>query len=254
MTATILKATDLSKTDHKGKITILSRINIEVRRGEYVAIMGRSGAGKSTLLYCLSGMDRPSSGEVYIADKRIDKLDDNALSSVRRRIGFVFQQINLIPHLSLVDNVALASLIGESRRGRASAFTRAASLLDAFGLSSASRQAPAMSSGGEQQRAAVARALMTTPDVLFADEPTGALNSRSGREVLDVFDQTHAQGQTILMVTHDPKAAARASRIIYLSDGEIVGNIEFAQILSATTDNVQEKEQAVLTWLISLGW
>ncbi|HEY0189316.1 MAG TPA: ABC transporter ATP-binding protein [Cellulomonas sp.] len=227
---------------------VLDEIDLDVGAGEFLAIMGSSGAGKSSLLYCLSALDRPSSGEIRLDARPIHDLSELELSSVRRANGFVFQQINLLPHLTLRENVALVGLLASGREVRADAFARAGRLLERVGLAEVCDRRPSQASGGEQQRAAVARALMSSPRVLFADEPTGALNSSSSREVLDLFDEVNRSGQTMVMVTHDPKAAARAGRVIYLADGRIRGEMR------PVREPGPEREAELIAWLASMGW
>jgi putative ABC transport system ATP-binding protein len=229
-------------------IPVLDGVSLSVFGGEFVAVMGRSGAGKSTLLYCLSGLERPTSGTVHLAGRRIDDLTEEELVSTRRAVGFVFQQINLLPHLTLLENVALAGLLAGDRAARRGAFKRARDLLSRVGLDEAVDRRPASTSGGQQQRAAVARALIADPVVLFADEPTGALDSASGREVLDLLDETNRAGQTIIMATHDPKAAARAGRLVYMSDGRVHGEIRLDR-----SEEPSRREARLADWLAEAG-
>ncbi len=200
----------------------LSDVNLSVEKGEFLAIMGASGSGKSTLLYLLGGLDRPTSGKVWLQDSELTKLDDDALSRLRRELlGFVFQFFNLVPVLTARENVAMPLILdGVSR---AEALKRADEALARVGLGDRGSHRPSELSGGQQQRAALARALIAEPAVILADEPTGNLDSRSSDEVVQMLRQTVDKwGQTMILVTHDPRVAAHADRIVFLKDGKIV--------------------------------
>ncbi len=200
-------------------LTILDAIDLEVRRGEFVAVLGPSGSGKSTLLALMAGLDRPSSGEVRVNGERIDHLSEDRLAVLRRHtIGFVFQSFQLLENLTARENVMLpAELLG-----RADASQRAAELLSAVGLSERGHHYPSQLSGGEQQRVALARAFAPRPALLLADEPTGNLDGATGRVVLDLLVALRAdEGATLVLVTHDPAVAALADRRIHLRDGRI---------------------------------
>lgn len=204
-------------------VTAIDHVSLHVPPGEFTAIMGPSGSGKSTLMHTLAGLDRPTSGHVEIDGIDLGTLNDDALTRLRRdRVGFVFQSFNLLPTLDVRENVLLPFLLaGKRPSGEDSA--RADQLIARLGLSERVRHRPAQLSGGQQQRVAIARALVTRPAVVFADEPTGALDSRSSREVLDLLrGMADDQRQSIVMVTHDALAASRADRVIILQDGRIV--------------------------------
>jgi putative ABC transport system ATP-binding protein len=227
----------------------LRSVSLEVQRGELLVLMGSSGSGKSTLLYLLAGLEQASDGEIHFADARVDQLDETALSLLRRDgIGFVFQAINLIPHLTVLENVVLPGYLVS--RDRDAVQRRATTLLDMLGIGALRDRLPAQVSGGEQQRAAIARAMINAPRALLADEPTGALNSSAGRAVLDGFRAINASGQTIVMATHDLKSASIADRIVFLRDGEVCG--EFC--IGAGLDTTEAREQAIVSWLATLGW
>ena len=202
-------------------VVALDRVNIDVQQGEFVAIVGPSGSGKSTLLNILGALDRPTSGSYELHGKDVATLDDNALSEIRRtNIGFVFQVFNLIGQLSVLDNVSLPlRYAGVSDN---TARKTAISCLERVGLSHRTAHVPSQLSGGEQQRAAIARAIAIDPAVLLADEPTGNLDSASGDTILGLFEELHAEGHTIIVVTHDTRVAARANRTITIRDGAIV--------------------------------
>ena len=196
-------------------------VDLQIDRGEFVALMGPLGCGKSTLLHLLGGLDRPSRGEVEIDGRRLDQLGESARAVLRRRtVGFVFQAYNLVPNLTVADNVDLPGLLAS--RPRREVATRREELLATLGLSDRADALPSTLSGGQQQRAAIARALINDPTVLLGDEPTGNLDSASGAQVLELLRTLHVTGQTLAIVTHDPVVASRASRILFLRDGMLV--------------------------------
>ncbi len=220
----VLEAVALRRTYQLGAVEVvaLAGVDLAVRRGEVVAIMGPSGSGKSTLLHLLGGLDRPSGGTVRLAGQSLAALDDDALTLVRRRrIGFVFQFFNLVPILTAEENVTLPLVI--DGRDLAPSAPQIRDLFDLVGLAERRHHRPDQLSGGEQQRVAIARAFVTQPEVVLADEPTGNLDSRTGREVLALLRQgAEKLGQTIVMVTHDPSAAAWTDRVLFLHDGQLV--------------------------------
>ncbi|MEZ4671997.1 MAG: ABC transporter ATP-binding protein [Anaerolineae bacterium] len=203
-------------------IYALNAVNLAVEEGEFLAIMGPSGSGKSTLLYLIGGLDRPSSGKVWLRDSDMSTLDDDALSGLRREsLGFVFQFFNLVPVLSAEENVAIPLVLDGVPRQEA--LKRANEALARVGMADRATHRPSELSGGQQQRTALARALVAKPAVVLADEPTGNLDSRSSDEVIQMLRQTVDKfGQTMILVTHDPRVAAYADRIVFLKDGKIV--------------------------------
>ena len=221
----IAAATDLTKIYGVGEaaVTALDGVSVEFARGSFTAIMGPSGSGKSTLMHCLAGLDRPTSGRVHLAGQDISALHDRALTRVRRdQVGFVFQAFNLLPTLTAEQNIVLPLELA----GRRPDAGRLQHLIDSLALGDRLGHLPSQLSGGQQQRVAIARALVAEPAVLFADEPTGALDSRSSHRLLDYLRRTSRElGQTIVMVTHDPNAAAYADRALLLSDGRIVDDL-----------------------------
>lgn len=216
----VLRARRLCKEYGKGDglVRAVSGINLDIAAGETVAITGPSGCGKSTLLHVLSGLDRPTSGEVLLAGRGIDRLGERGLARLRRSsVGFVFQAFQLMDELTALENVELAALLaGRSAR---SARRRALSLLEQVGLADRARHLPTALSGGQRQRVAIARALVNSPVIVFADEPTGNLDSAATQDVLRLFDRIRAAGQTLVIVTHDSRVAATANRTIAMSDG-----------------------------------
>ena len=231
-----IETRDLFKTYHTNGVAVeaLRGVDLQVAPAEFVAVMGPSGCGKSTLLHLLGGLDRPTEGEVVIAGRRMDVLNESARAILRRQtIGFVFQAYNLIPNLTVADNVDLPGLL--VRRSPAEVEQRRQMLLEALGIAEKSRAFPGELSGGEQQRVAIARALDNRPTVLLVDEPTGNLDSRNGAEVMALLRRTHREGQTIVLVTHDPKVASFAERVIFMRDGRLVDEASLAAPGDAAT-------------------
>ena len=202
-------------------VRALRGADLEVTAGEFVAVMGPSGCGKSTLLNVIAGLDRPDEGDVSVAGLDLTTMDENALAVMRRsHVGIVFQFFNLLESMTVLDNVVMPALIAGIKRKPAEA--RARDLLDLLGLGDKAKQAPATLSGGQRQRLAIARALANEPTLVLADEPTGALDSEGGNEVLELFRRLHAGGQTILLVTHDHAVADAAQRVVRMKDGRVV--------------------------------
>jgi len=246
----ILKLDHIYKDYIQGKMTVpvLKDVSLHVEQGEYVAIMGPSGSGKSTLMNIVGCLDRPTSGEYELAGKNILKLNDKLLADVRlNSIGFVFQNFQLLPRMSALDNVALPLIYAGVRKKVRREKAREA--LIRVGLEERVSFTPSQLSGGQKQRAAVARAIITNPKLLLADEPTGALDSRSTDSMLKIFSDINSEGQTILMVTHSTKAASHAGRVLFIKDGEV-----FHQIYrgNSTNEEMYQKISDTLT-LISTG-
>ena len=216
-----LEVRDLVKnyTSSAGEVSVLKGIGLTVERGSWTALMGPSGSGKSTFLHCCAGLIRPTSGTITLAGTDIGQASEKTLTAMRRdRVGFVFQSYNLIPALTAAQNVALPALFGRRRPPRADVLR----VLDAMGLANRADHHPEQLSGGEQQRVAIARTLLQDPAVVFADEPTGALDSVSSARVLAEFTGLAERGASVMMVTHDPMVASRADRVLFLFDGVIV--------------------------------
>ncbi len=235
-----VEARSLTKTfrDDEVDVHALRGVDLEVERGEFVAVMGPSGSGKSTLLHLLGGLDSPTSGEVVVGGRPLAALSRTQLAAVRRNeIGFVFQLYNLIPSLTVGENVSLPAIAaGQPTRSYSE---RLDEVLGLVGLSDKHDRFPSQLSGGEQQRVAVARALIREPAVVLADEPTGNLDSRTGEELLDLFTRCNANGQTIVLVTHDPKVASAAQRVLFMRDGMFVEEAELKPTTQDLTELVQ---------------
>jgi putative ABC transport system ATP-binding protein len=220
---TVVQATGLRKEYGRGAglVRALDAVDLEVSRGETVAVMGPSGCGKSTLLHVLGGLDRPAAGELTVAGQRLDQLSERGLASLRsQEIGFVFQAFHLVDELTAQENVELPALLAGCSAGHAR--TRAAALLDQVGLADRARHRPATLSGGQRQRVAIARALANDPQLILADEPTGNLDSTAAFDVLGLLEDLHTRGLTLVIVTHDERIAATADRLISMRDGAFV--------------------------------
>lgn len=217
----MIQLTDVWKVYPQGNVTALRGISLQIQPGEFVALMGPSGSGKSTLLHLFGALDRPTQGRVELNGTDLSTMSENSRADWRNRsVGFVFQMFNLVPTLTALENVELPMLFsGVSREARRA---RARGLLEKVGLGERLHHKPSELSGGEQQRVAIARALANDPQIILADEPTGNLDSESGRQILELLKQLSAEGKTILLVTHNPEAAAYAQRIIKLRDGRCV--------------------------------
>lgn len=250
MKETILTGEKLCKTFVEGS-PILQSADVEIYKGDFTIIMGSSGAGKSTLLYALSGMDSVTSGTVNYWGQSIIGLSEKQMAALRaKEFGFVFQQTHLVSNLTLLENVTVAGYLAKKETSK-TIRAKAESLLRHMGVWEARNRLPAQVSGGEAQRAAIARAMIGEPGLLFADEPTGALNRASTQGVLNLLTGLNREGQTILMATHDLGAAIRGNRILYLEDGKILDEL----ILDAYEEkNARQREEKASEWLSSLRW
>lgn len=249
---TVLKATDLCKTFSNESVQqhVLKNLNLEIRKGDFTVIMGDSGAGKSTLLYSLSGMDRPSLGSITYGNEEISDYSNDKLAVFRRRhCGFVFQQNYLNDTMSVMDNIIVSGLLKSKNRKEIA--ERAKKLLLQVGLDDKCfGKFPNQLSGGEKQRVALVRSVINEPEILFADEPTGALNSQNTEAVLDVLTDMNRRGQSIVMVTHTIAAAERGNRILYLRDGVICDEITLAPYDGEN----QERHKQLRNFLGNMGW
>ncbi len=232
---------------------VLKEISFTVDRGEFIAIMGQSGSGKSTLLYTISGMDRPTTGNVLFDRKEIAKLTDEEMSNVRlHQMGFIFQHSHLLKNLSIRDNIVLPGFKA-SKFSREQVIQKADQLMKMTGIESVASHDITKVSGGQLQRAAICRALINQPDLLFGDEPTGALNSRTSNEVMDIVQTINSEGTTVMIVTHDAKVAARAGRIIFLLDGVIHDELKLGSYV-ADEYRISYREKKLSEWLKIQGF
>lgn len=253
MKSTLLEAKHLCKSFANEGIQnhVLNDLDITIYEGDFTVIMGASGSGKSTLLYSLSGMDMPTAGQVLYKGEELTKMNEKKMSALRvREFGFVFQQVHLVGNLSIKENILIPAYMNEELSAR-DAKNKAMELLEKMSITDTADRLPSQVSGGEAQRGAIARAVINNPGLLFADEPTGALNRKNTQDVLDLLTELNNDGQSILMVTHDMKAALRATRIIYLEDGKICGELELPKYEPAQK---KSRETQVNAWLTSMQW
>jgi putative ABC transport system ATP-binding protein len=252
MAEAILSINKLCKTFSNGGVQqhVLKNLDLEIYKGDFTVIMGASGAGKSTLLYALSGMDKPTLGQIYFNGEEISKYKDDKLAVFRRKnCGFIFQQIYLLDQMSLMDNVLAGGLL--LTKDKKALVERAKTLFENVRINeSLWRKFPSQVSGGEAQRAGIVRALINEPTIVFADEPTGALNSTYSEAVLDVLSEVNAAGQSIVMVTHDLKSARRGNRIVYLKDGVVCGECNLGRYVSKDVD----RHKKLNDFLQEMGW
>lgn len=248
----LLKGEGVCKEFTQGskKTKVLDSIDVDIFKGDFTVIMGSSGAGKSTLLYALSGMDDLTDGRVFYKEKKISQFKENQKAKLRaEEFGFVFQQTHLVSNLTLFENVVVAGYVSRSGK-KEEIINRIEELLKQMHVEKAKNRLPSQVSGGEAQRAAIARAMIGKPGILFADEPTGSLNKANTIEVLNLLTALNEQGQSILMVTHDLKGAVRANRILYMEDGKILDELK----LNSFVKEEQQREEKVSEWLSSMHW
>ncbi len=249
----ILEGRAISKifTNSGNSNEVLNAIDIDIYGNDFTVIMGASGAGKSTLLYALSGMDKITSGQIKYKGKEISNLSEKQMAHLRtNEFGFIFQQTYLVSNLSLFENVVVAGYLKKQRSSN-EVQKQANELLKYMNLEKAKDRLPSQSSGGEQQRTAVARAIINNPGLIFADEPTGALNKSNTEEVLNLLSKLNENGQSILMVTHDTHAALRGNRLIYVEDGKIIGE---KRLSNYDGNNLKQREDEINEWLSSMKW
>ena len=247
----IIETNVLCKSFMMGKTSnnVLKNINLEIFEGDFTIIMGSSGSGKSTLLYALSGMDRPTSGSVKVLGKDITNAGEKEITEIRRKdISFIFQSMNLLPDMTVFENIAYCGYGSDKKEVINERTTK---LIERLGLTGSENKYPAELSGGMQQRVAIARALVTGAKIIFGDEPTGALNSSMGKEVLNILTELNNDGQSIIMVTHDLKAATRATRLLYLEDGRISGDLRLGKYVE---EQRKEREQTIYNYLKEHNW
>lgn len=229
MSSHILTMSQITKTYIMGEEeqVVLNNINLEVNKGDFVAVLGPSGSGKSTLMNIIGCLDSPTSGDYILSNQKVDELDESSLAVIRNKeVGFIFQQFQLLPRLSAIQNVELPLVyarVPEKERKR-----RASKMLERVGLGDKLQNRPNQLSGGQQQRVAIARAMVTEPTILLADEPTGALDQKTGQQIMELFHELHEEGRTIIMITHDVEIAKHASRIVRILDGKL--REEFAYV------------------------
>lgn len=253
MKKTILSAKGVCKSfaHNGGQNHVLSHVDFDLYEGDFTVIMGASGSGKSTLLYALSGMDRATAGKVMYGEKDLVTAKEKELAVLRHTdFGFIFQQMHLVSNLNLLENITVPGFL-DKRKSAAEVKERAEKLLEQMGIAHVKTHLPSQVSGGEQQRCAIARAVIHAPKVLFADEPTGALNRKNTKEVLNLLSELNQAGQSILMVTHDLKAALRADRLLYIGDGKIIGELTLPPY---NAEEEKSREAQVNAWLSSLEW
>ncbi|WP_339265987.1 ABC transporter ATP-binding protein [Paenibacillus sp. FSL R5-0470] len=252
----ILETKGLNKTFVTGQgtpQTVLKDVHLQVSKGEFVAIMGPSGSGKSTLLYTISGMDRMTSGSVVFKGQDISGLSESELAELRlNQMGFIFQQMHLLKNLTIRDNIILSAYRAKivSRR---TINNRAAELMKKTGISALAERDITQVSGGQLQRAAICRSIINEPDILFGDEPTGALNSKAASEIMEILIDINQTGTTILLATHDAKVAAQAERVLYMLDGSIVSE-QWLGKFNRINGDLKEREEKLSAWLLKLGF
>lgn len=243
----LIRVTNLCKTYSTGSehYHAIKNVDIDIYSGDFTVIMGNSGSGKSTLLYLLSGLDSITAGEVYFRGERLDTFSEKELAKFRsKKIGYIYQSSNLVPDLTILENIALPGYIAKIQKNNV--LKKAEMLLHAMKIDEQRNRLPSQTSGGQQQRAAVARALINDPDVIFADEPTGSLNYDQSVAVLDILTNLNRKGQSVVMITHDIKAACRANRLIIIQDGKINGILDFENF---DDTDIQERENIIFSYV-----
>lgn len=248
----LIKTEDLCKSFIIGKNGnhVLKNLNIEIYEGDFTVIMGSSGSGKSTLLYALSTMDNPTSGKVELLGSDISKISEEKAAEIRNKdISFIFQGINLLPDLTIYENVTYVAIY--NKKNKKEVIERSNKLLKDLDLYEHKEKYPSEVSGGMQQRTAIARSVINNPKIIFGDEPTGALNSSTGKVVLDILSDMNNEGQSIVMVTHDMKTALRANRILYIKDGRIDGELNLGKY---TEENINERKERLQGFLEEKSW
>lgn len=253
-----LKISNLCKTYiiSKRQNNVLRNVNLEIQEGEMVGVMGPSGSGKTTLLYTVSGMDTATAGKVNFFGRELTQLRMNEMSDIRlTEMGFVFQQMYMLKNLSVYDNIILPAYQtaeGKTKEGRRQINDRAKVLMQKLSISEVAENAVTEVSGGQLQRACICRSMINNPKIIFADEPTGALNKQSSIEVMEELNRLNAEGTSILLVTHDLKVASKCERVLYIEDGDIRDELSLGKW--EKTQETRERERSLNEWLIKLGW
>ena len=249
----ILEVKDLCKTYiiNKKQNNVLRNVNFTVKNGEMLAVMGPSGSGKSTLLYTVSGMDKMTAGSVKFCGKDLDSLSDNELSKVRLEdMGFIFQQMYMLRNLSVMDNIILPAVKSEKiKESRRETVERSKEIMRKLGIIDVAENDINEVSGGQLQRACICRSIINRPSMIFADEPTGALNRSSSDEVMEEISRINNEGTTVMLVTHDSKVAAKCSRVLFIVDGNIKGEYNVNKEIS-----LRDRERGLNNWLMEMGW
>ena len=238
---------------NKKQKQVLNNIDLTIKEGEFVSVMGPSGSGKSTLLYNVSGMDRMTAGNVIFDGNKLSDMSEKELSKLRlKKMGFVFQQINLLKNLGIIDNIILSAYMAKNR-SREEINQLAVDLMKKTGIYELANNDITQASGGQLQRAAICRALINNPTILFGDEPTGALNSGAAENIMDIFRDVNEEGTTVMLVTHDVKVASQSERVLYMVDGNIVGENKLGKF-DKSTEDIKKRETVLSEWLLDKGF
>jgi putative ABC transport system ATP-binding protein len=252
----ILETRSMNKKVELGKdneLHILKDVNLDIEEGEFVSVMGPSGSGKSTLLYNVSGMDRITSGSVKFKDCEIGTLKEEELAKIRlNHMGFIFQDINLLKNLSLIDNVMFPALVSKDADKNA-VYQKAKKLMEMTGIEKLADNTITQGSGGQLQRVAICRALINKPDIIFGDEPTGALDTKSSADIMSILAEINNEGTTIMLVTHDAKVAAKTERVLFMVDGNLVAQKKMSKYDTHHND-IKKREENIMKWLVEKGF
>lgn len=252
---TILEAKKINKKvelEKNNELHILKDVDLTIEKGEFIAVMGPSGSGKTTLLYNISGMDAVSSGEVVFHQDKLNEMKEEKLASVRLdKMGFIFQDINLLKNLSLIDNIVFPAFVAKNKK-KEELYEKANQLMKMTGIDQLANNSITQASGGQLQRVAICRALMNDSDIIFGDEPTGALDSKATSEIMSILEEIHQNQTTILLVTHDAKVAAHSERVLFMMDGKIIAEKKFDSE-EKTSEALKNREEGITRWLIENG-
>ena len=251
----ILEVRNLCKTYYikERKKPVLKNVDLTIKQGEFVSIMGPSGSGKSTLLYNISGMDKMSSGEVVFAGSELEKMSEEELAKMRlTKMGFVFQQINLLKNLGIIDNIIFSAYMAKDI-SKKDINQQAINLMEKTGIIELADNDITQASGGQLQRAAICRALINNPIILFGDEPTGALNSKAASNIMDILRSVNEEGTTVMIVTHNVKVAAQTERVLFMVDGNIIGE-NILEKFDKKNEDIKDRETELSEWLLDMGF